>query len=70
MNEAITIADIRAASQRLKGAAVRTPLLESDNLNVLAGRRVAMNRQQTRFTLYHHIPCIIVTGADQRHAAR
>ena len=39
MTEAITIADIRAAANRLKGAAVRTPLLESDNLNVLAGRR-------------------------------
>lgn len=40
MSEAATIDDIRAAALRLKGAARVTPLLESDTLNTLAGRRV------------------------------
>lgn len=45
MTEAIDIADIRAAAERLKGAAVRTPLLESDNLNTLAGRRLLVKAE-------------------------
>lgn len=37
-----TIADIRAAASRIAGAAVRTPLLESDRLNARAGCRVLL----------------------------
>lgn len=45
MTEAITIDDIRAAAERLKGAARVTPLLESDMLNALAGRRVLVKAE-------------------------
>ncbi|MEO1611524.1 MAG: threonine/serine dehydratase, partial [Pseudomonadota bacterium] len=45
MTEAIAIDDIRAAAKRLEGAAVKTPLLESDNLNVIAGRRVLVKAE-------------------------
>ena len=45
MTEAIAIDDIRAAAERLEGAAVKTPLLESDNLNVIAGRRVLVKAE-------------------------
>ena len=39
------IAAIRAAAERLEGAAVRTPLLESDLLNAAAGRRVLVKAE-------------------------
>lgn len=45
MAEAITIEDIRAAADRLKGNARVTPLLESDALNILAGRRVLVKAE-------------------------
>ena len=45
MSEAITITEIRAAADRLKGAARFTPLLEADNLNDLAGRRVLVKAE-------------------------
>lgn len=45
MAEAATIEDIRAARARLAGAARRTPLLESDALNALAGRRVLVKAE-------------------------
>ena len=45
MTEAITIADIRAARDRLAGVARVTPLLESPFLNVLAGRRVLVKAE-------------------------
>ena len=45
MPEAITFADIQAAADRIRGEAVRTPLLESDNLNALAGRRVLVKAE-------------------------
>ncbi|MEM7744018.1 MAG: threonine/serine dehydratase [Pseudomonadota bacterium] len=40
MTDPVTIADIRAAQERLTGHAVVTPMLESVFLNRLAGRRV------------------------------
>ena len=45
MSEAITITDIRAAAERLKGAARVTPLLEADTLNEFAGRRVLVKAE-------------------------
>jgi threonine dehydratase len=45
MTEAITIADIRAARDRLAGVARVTPLLESPFLNALAGRRVLVKAE-------------------------
>ena len=45
MPEAIDITDIRTAADRLKGAARVTPLLEADNLNSLAGRRVLVKAE-------------------------
>lgn len=44
-NEAATIADIRSAAQRLRGVAVRPPLLESPFLNRVAGRRVLVKAE-------------------------
>lgn len=43
--EAVTIADIRAAAVRLDGHARRTPMLESDLLNDVAGRRVLVKAE-------------------------
>lgn len=43
--EAVTIDDIRAAAERLKGHARRTPILESDLLNEIAGRRVLIKAE-------------------------
>lgn len=43
--EAVTIADIRAAAERLNGHARQTPMLESDTLNELAGRRVLVKAE-------------------------
>jgi threonine dehydratase len=45
MTEAITIADIRAARDRLAGHGRVTPLLESPFLNRLAGRRVLVKAE-------------------------
>ncbi|MFV0476173.1 MAG: threonine/serine dehydratase [Pikeienuella sp.] len=45
MTETVNIDDIRAAAKRLSGAARRTPLLESDTLNALAGRRVLVKAE-------------------------
>ena len=45
MTDPISIDDIRAAADRLKGAARRTPLLEADMLNTLAGRRVLVKAE-------------------------
>ena len=45
MSEAITITDIHAAADRLKGAARVTPLLEADNLNDLADRRILVKAE-------------------------
>jgi len=45
MTEAITIADIRAARDRLAGHGRITPLLESPFLNGLAGRRVLVKAE-------------------------
>ncbi|MEX2520365.1 MAG: threonine/serine dehydratase [Paracoccaceae bacterium] len=45
MAEAIGADDIRAAAERLRGAARVTPLLESDTLNILAGRRVLVKAE-------------------------
>lgn len=45
MAEAATIDDIRAARDRLAGNARLTPLLESDALNALAGRRVLVKAE-------------------------
>jgi len=39
------IAAIRAAAERLEGAAIRTPLLESDLLNAAAGRRILVKAE-------------------------
>ena len=43
--EAVTIDDIRAAAARLEGHPVRTPMLESDLLNDVAGRRVLVKAE-------------------------
>jgi threonine dehydratase len=40
-----TVADVEAAAERLRGVAVRTPLLESDALNELAGGRVLLKAE-------------------------
>lgn len=45
MQEAATLEDIRAARERLQGAARLTPLLESDALNAIAGRRVLVKAE-------------------------
>lgn len=45
MAEAVGADDIRAAAERLRGAARVTPLLESDTLNILAGRRVLVKAE-------------------------
>lgn len=45
MTEAVSIEDVRAAAERLAGHARRTPLLESDTLNALAGRRVLVKAE-------------------------
>lgn len=45
MTDPVSIADIRAAADRLKGAARVTSLLESDTLNILAGRRVLVKAE-------------------------
>ncbi|MEM7547493.1 MAG: threonine/serine dehydratase [Pseudomonadota bacterium] len=50
MADAISIDDIRAAADRLKGHARLTPLLESDALNVLAGRRVLVKAEALQRT--------------------
>lgn len=44
-NDAVTIDDIRAAAARLHGHARRTPMLESDLLNEIAGRRVLVKAE-------------------------
>lgn len=44
-SEAATIDDIRAAAVRLNGHARRTPMLESDLLNDIAGRRVLVKAE-------------------------
>ena len=43
--EVITISDIRAAADRLKGAVRVTPLLEADTLNAFAERRVLVKAE-------------------------
>jgi threonine dehydratase len=43
--EAVTIADIRAAAARMEGVVRRTPLLESEFLNEIAGRRVLVKAE-------------------------
>ncbi len=48
-NEAVTAAGVRAAAQRIKGAAIVTPLLENEWLNERAGGRVLMKAE----TLQH-----------------
>ena len=40
-----TIADVEAAAERMRGIAVRTPLLESEALNELAGGRVLLKAE-------------------------
>ena len=50
MSEVITIADIRAARDRLAGFARVTPLLESPFLNKLAGRRVLVKAECLQLT--------------------
>ncbi len=45
MPDAISIDDIHAAAGRLKGHARVTPMLESDALNILAGRRVLVKAE-------------------------
>jgi threonine dehydratase len=45
MSEVITVADIRAAAERIRGHARVTPLLEVDALNDLAGRRVLVKAE-------------------------
>ena len=45
MTDAIDISDIRAAADRLKGAARVTPMLEADTLNAFAGRRVLVKAE-------------------------
>ncbi|QIE57144.1 threonine/serine dehydratase [Pikeienuella piscinae] len=45
MTDSVGIAEIRAAARRLEGAARVTPLLESDTLNVIAGRRVLVKAE-------------------------
>ncbi len=45
-----TLADIRAAADRLSGVAVRTPLLESPALNARAGRRVLVKAEPLQRT--------------------
>lgn len=50
MTEPITFNDIRAAERHLKGAARNTPMLESDLLNVLAGRRVLVKAETLQRT--------------------
>lgn len=45
MTDPISIADIRAAAARIAGEARRTPLLEADTLNAVAGRRVLVKAE-------------------------
>lgn len=46
----ITIEDVRAAARRLRGAAVRTPLLESSQINALVGGRVFIKPENLQRT--------------------
>lgn len=50
MTDQITFSDIRAAERRLQGSARVTPLLESDLLNILAGRRVLIKAEALQRT--------------------
>ncbi len=43
--EAVSIADIRAAAARMEGVVRRTPLLESEFVNEIAGRRVLVKAE-------------------------
>lgn len=52
MSEAISIDDVRAAQNRLRGISVETPLLESQLLNQMAGRRLLVKAE-----------CLQITGA-------
>jgi len=49
MSEIVTAAGVRAAAERIKGAAIATPLLENEWLNERAGGRVLMKAE----TLQH-----------------
>lgn len=51
MSDTVTAAGVRAAADRIKGAAVVTPLLENEWLNERAGGRVLMKAE----TLQHEI---------------
>ena len=44
-NVAVTVGDIKAASARLAGQAVETPLVESGRLNALAGGRILLKAE-------------------------
>ena len=46
----IELSDILQAQERIKGAAVRTPLIESADLNALAGRRVLVKPENLQRT--------------------
>ncbi|KAF1007311.1 MAG: L-threo-3-hydroxyaspartate ammonia-lyase [Luteibacter sp.] len=50
MSFAIQIADVLSAAEQLKGAAVRTPLLEFDTLNERVGRRVMVKFEGAQHT--------------------
>ncbi|WP_340108400.1 threonine/serine dehydratase [Pikeienuella sp. HZG-20] len=50
MTDPLNESDIHAAAARLKGAARVTPLLESDTLNILAGRRVLVKAEALQRT--------------------
>jgi threonine dehydratase len=48
--EALTIADVRAAAERIKGAVVRTPFLRSQTLSHIAGCDIWLKFENLQFT--------------------
>ena len=46
----LTIADVRAAAQRIEGAVVRTPLLHSITLSEIAGADIWLKFENQQFT--------------------
>jgi len=61
MSNAVSIVDIKAAAERLKGIAVRTPLIENPVLNEIAGGRVFVKAENLQ-----HVGAFKFRGAYNR----
>ncbi|MBL4789270.1 MAG: pyridoxal-phosphate dependent enzyme, partial [Kordiimonadaceae bacterium] len=61
MSNAVSIVDIKAAAERLKGIAVRTPLIENPALNEIAGGRVFVKAENLQ-----HVGAFKFRGAYNR----